>query len=69
MTCEGEPSPKMFTFGLDLGDPNKPAFEQVELFKLLTNKPHPTIFTENDIESIETGKLNERVVKGYESGI
>lgn len=43
-------SPKVLTFGLNPGDPGKPAFEQVELFKLLTNKPHLIIFTESDME-------------------
>jgi hypothetical protein len=44
-------SPKVLTFGLNHSDPGKPAFEQVELFKLLTNNPHLIIFTENDMET------------------
>lgn len=38
-------SSQVLTFGLNPGDPGKPAFEQVEPFKLLTNKPHLIIFT------------------------
>ena len=42
---------KVLTFGLNHSNPGKPAFEQVELFKLLTNNPHLIIFTENDMET------------------